>query len=107
MNSALQVGLTMNEKVVKTSCLAGVILHLFVLSTVFAFGDGILFGFRYFDEAIQAFTGIEMTASVVAIVLIFKDKQIGFVLLGLSIASTYVIQFGHRIFWWPCEYCRL
>ncbi len=70
-------------------------------------GEGILFGHRYFDDVIRTFTGIEMIISILSIVLIFKDKQIGYVLLTLSILSTYIIALGHRMFWWPCEYCGL
>jgi hypothetical protein len=68
-------------------------------------GEGILFGNRYFDDVIRTFTGIEMIISILSIVLIFKDKQIGYVLLAISILSTHIITFGHRMFWWPCEYC--
>ena len=68
-------------------------------------GEGILFGHRYFDDIIRIFTGIEIIILTVSIVLIFRDKQIGYVLLTISILSTYIIAFGHRMFWWPCEYC--
>jgi len=68
-------------------------------------GEGILFGHRYFDDVIRTFTGIEMIISIASIVLIFKDKQIGYVLFAISILSAYIIAFGHRMFWWPCEYC--
>ena len=68
-------------------------------------GEGILFGHRYFDDVIRIFTGIEIIILTVSIVLIFRDKQIGYVLLTISILSTYIIAFGHRMFWWPCEYC--
>jgi len=68
-------------------------------------GEGILFGHRYFDETIRMFTGIEMIISILSIVLIFKDKRIGYVLLAISILSTYIVTLGHRMFRWPCEYC--
>lgn len=70
-------------------------------------GEGILFGQRYFDEVIRTFTGIEIILSVVSLFLIFKEKKVGYVLLTASILSTYIIQFGHRMLWWPCEYCNL
>ncbi len=97
----------MNNKIIKIGCSIGISFHFFLLSTIFMLGEGILFGFRYFDNVIRMFTGIEMIISIVSIILIFKDKQIGYVLLALSILSTYIIIFGHRMLWWPCEYCRL
>ena len=96
----------MNDKTVKIGCSTLTGFHLFFLSTIFMMGEGILFGFRYFDDVIRTFAGIEMVVSILSIVLIFKDKQIGYVLLALSILSTYIITFGHRMLWWPCEYCR-
>jgi len=97
----------MNNKTAKIGCSVVTCFHLFLLSTIFMMGEGILFGFRYFDEIIRIFTGIEMIISIVSIVLIFKDKQMGYVFLALSILSTYIIAFGHHMLWWPCEYCRL
>ena len=95
----------MNNKIIKIGCSIGMSFHLFFLNTIFMVGEGILFGHRYFDDVIRTFTGIEIIISIVSIVLIFKDKQIGYVLLAISILSTYIIAFGHRMFWWPCEYC--
>ena len=97
----------MNNKTAKISCSAVTGFHLFFLSAIFMVGEGILFGHRYFDDVIRIFIGIEMIFSILSIVLIFKDKQIGYVLLALSILSTYITIFGHRMLWWPCEYCRL
>ncbi|QLH06779.1 hypothetical protein C5F50_06585 [Nitrosopumilus ureiphilus] len=97
----------MNNKIKKIGCSVGISLHLFLLNTIFMVGEGILFGIRYFDEVIRTFTGIEIIISIASMILIFKDKQIGFILLAISILSTYIIQFGHRMLWWPCEYCRL
>ena len=70
-------------------------------------GEGILFGHRYFDEVIRTFTGVEIVLSVTSLFLIFKEKQMGYVLLIVSVLCTYIIQFGHRMLWWPCEYCIL
>lgn len=97
----------MNNKTAKMGCSAIACFHLFLLSTIFMVGEGILFGHRYFDEVIRTFTGIEIVLSVVSLFLIFKEKQVGYVLLAVSILSTYIITFGHRMLWWPCEYCRL
>lgn len=97
----------MNNKTVKIGCSAVTGFHLFLLSTIFMIGEGILFGIRYFDDVTRVFTGIEMAISVVSVVLIFKDKKIGYVLLALSVLSTYIITLGHRMLWWPCEYCNL
>jgi len=97
----------MNNKTAKIGCFAAAGFYFFLLSTIFMMGEGILFGHRYFDETIRTFTGIEIVLSVVSVFLIFKDKQIGYILLAISILSTYIIAFGHRMFWWPCEYCRL
>jgi hypothetical protein len=97
----------MNNKTAKIGYSAVTGFHLFLLSAIFMAGEGILFGHRYFDEVIRTFTGIEIVLSVMSLLLIFKEKQIGYVLLTVSILSTYIIQFGHRILWWPYEYCRL
>ena len=97
----------MNNKTVKIGCSAVTCFHLFLLGTIFMVGEGILFGHRYFDEVIRIFTGIEIILSVVSLFLIFKEQKAGFVLLTVSILSTYIIQFGHRMLWWPCEYCNL
>jgi len=97
----------MNNKTVKICCSAITGFHLFLLSIIFMVGEGILFGHRYFDETIRTFTGIEIVLSAVSLFLIFKDKQVGYILLAISILSTYIITFGHRMLWWPCEYCRL
>ncbi|WP_048115632.1 hypothetical protein [Nitrosopumilus adriaticus] len=97
----------MNNKITKIGCSVGVGIHLFFLSTIFMVGEGILFGIRFFDEVIRVFTGVEILISIISVILIFKDKPIGFVLLAISVLSTYVIQFGHRMFLWPCEYCGL
>jgi len=88
----------MNNKTTKIGCFVITGFHLFLLNTIFMVGEGILFGFRYFDEIIRIFTGIEMIISIVSVVLIFKDKQMGYVLLALSILSTYIIALGHRMF---------
>lgn len=97
----------MNSKTTKIACSAVTGLHLFLLGTIFMIGEGILFGHRYFDEVIRTFTGLEIVLFVMALFIIFKEKQIGYVLLAVSILSAYIIQFGHRMLWWPCKYCRL
>ena len=92
-------------KITKIICSVAVSFHLLWLSVGFIVGEGILFGHRYFDEAIRSFSGIEIIISIVSIVLIFKERQIGYLLLALTILSTYIIQLGHRIFLWSCDYC--
>ncbi|MGH1568134.1 MAG: hypothetical protein ACRBBZ_02890 [Nitrosopumilus sp.] len=97
----------MNGKTAKIICSTVTGSHLFLLSTIFMVGEGILFGHRHFDDVIRIFAGIEIILSSVSLFLIFKEKQIGYVLLTVSVLSTYIIQFGHRMLWWPCEYCNL
>jgi len=45
------------------------------------------------------FGGIEIVLSAVSLFLIFKDKQVGYILLAISILSTYIITFEHRMLW--------
>jgi hypothetical protein len=95
----------MKSKLIKFGCSGIVAFHLLWLSILFIAGEGILFGHRYFDEIIRTFSVIEIILSIVSLILIFKEKSIGYVLLTISILSTYIIQLGHRMLWWPCDYC--
>jgi len=92
-------------KIIKISCSITISFHLLWLSVFILVGEGILFGHRYFDETIRIFSGIEIILSIVSIILIFKEHKIGYLLLAITILSTYIIQLGHRIFLWNCDYC--
>jgi hypothetical protein len=81
--------------------------HLFWLFLIFIFGEGILFGHRYFDGIIRIFSGIEIIITIVSVILIIKNRKLGYVLLAISILSTVIIELGHLIHLWPCEYCNL
>ena len=48
-----------------------------------------------------------ITISTFSMILIFKDKTVGYLILALSIVITLIVYFGHRMLWWPCEYCNL
>jgi len=94
----------MKSKLTKSGCSGIVSFNSLWLSILFIAGEGILFGHRYFDEIIRTFSGKEIILSIVSLVLIFKEKSIGYVLLTVSILSTYIIQLGHQMLWWPCDY---
>ena len=70
-------------------------------------GEGIMFGNRVFDNEIRLFALAGIVVSSMGIVLIFKDKNIGYLIISVTIVITLVIYFGHRMLWWPCEYCRM
>jgi preprotein translocase subunit SecY len=72
---------------------------------MFMVGEGIMFGIRVFDDVIRYPTVIMIIVSSIGIVLIFKEKTIGYLIVILSILITLIIGFGHRMLWWPCEYC--
>ncbi len=95
----------MKNKITKIGCSVAVGFHLSWLSFGLVAGEGILFGHRYFDEVIRTFSGIEAIISIVSIILIFKERKIGYVLLAATILSTYIIELGHWMLLWPCDYC--
>lgn len=97
----------MKTKVTKIGCSVATGFHLLWLSFGIMAGEGILFGLRYFDEVIRIFNGTEIIISVVSIILIFKERKIGYILFAVTILSTYIIQLGHWMFWWPCDYCSI
>ena len=84
-----------------------VAFHVFWLFIGFMMGEGILFGHRYFDNVIRIFTGLEIIILIASFVFIFKNTRIGYVFLGFALISTYIIEFGHRLGFWPCTYCDL
>jgi hypothetical protein len=71
------------------------------------FGEGILFGIRVFDDVIRLHAVAMVIISSIGMVLIFKDKIIGYVIVALTMIITLMVYFGHRMLWWPCEYCSL
>ena len=80
--------------------------HLLWLSIGILFGEGILFGFRVFEE-IQFFNIIQIFVTGLSIFLVIRNSNKGYIMFAVSLISTYLIQFGHHMYWWPCEYCRL
>ena len=88
----------MDNIVVKIGCFAIIVFHLFWLILGFMFGGGILFGHRYFDDVIRTFNGTQIMVTIVSLALIFKNKPVGFVLLAITILSTYIIELGHWMF---------
>lgn len=84
-----------------------VAIHMFWLVLISMVGEGIVFGTRSFDEVIRTFTGLEILLTIISTVFIYKNNKIGYVIFAISLLSTYVIIFGHRLGWWPCPYCQL
>ena len=70
-------------------------------------GEGIMFGYRVFDEIVRGYSIITIVLSTISMILIFKDKTSGYLMLILTIIVTLIIYFGHRMLWWPCEYCNM
>ena len=97
----------MKNKITKISCSVAISFHLLWLSFGIMAGEGILFGLRYFDEVIRIFNGTEIIISIVSVVLIFRERKIGYILFALTILSTYIIELGHWMLLWPCDYCTL
>lgn len=97
----------MNNKITKIGCSVAIGFHLIWLSFGIMAGEGILFGLRYFDEVIRIFNGAEIIISIVSVILIFKERKIGYILFAVTILSTYIIELGHWMLLWPCDYCRL
>lgn len=91
----------------KYKIISGIVFGFFVFMeiTMFLVGEGVMFGIRVFDDVIRLHAGIMIIVSSIGIVLIFKDKIIGYVIVILPIVITLIIYFGHRMLWWPCEYC--
>ena len=82
-------------------------IHLTWLLLGIMFGEGILFGIRVFEE-LQIFHVVQAILVGISGILIYKNQEKrGYVLLAVSILSTYITEFGHRMYWWPCEYCNL
>ncbi len=74
---------------------------------IFMFGEGIMFGYRVFNEIVRGYSTITIILSTFSIILIFKDKTSGYLIFILTIIVTLIIYFGHRMLWWPCEYCSM
>jgi len=88
----------MDNTVVKIGCFVIIVFHLFWLILGFMFGEGILFGHRCFDDVIRTFNGTQIMVTIVSLALILKNKPVGFVLLAITILSTYIIELGHWMF---------
>lgn len=97
----------MINKDAKVFCSLFGFFFIFTEITILMFGEGIMFGYRVFDNEIRLFALAGIGACIVSIILIFKDKNIGYLIFALVIAITLLVYFGHLIGWWPCEYCDL
>lgn len=89
--------------------ISGLFFGFFVFFEVviFLFGEGIMFGIRVFDNEIRLFALSGIFVSSMGIVLILKDKNIGYLIVSVTILITLIIFFGHMMLWWPCPYCEL
>ena len=83
---------------------------IFIIYTIFEylmfmFGEAIMVGHRVVGADARIYAGIMMAVAAFSMILIFMDRAIGYLILGLSITITLVVYFGHHMFWWPCKYC--
>ena len=69
------------------------------------YGEGILFGHRVYLDVLGPFILGALAASAASMLMICRNCDAGYPLLGLTIAATLVMQFGHWMLWWPCDYC--
>ena len=72
-----------------------------------AFGEGIVFGERLFNEFIMIPHFSMAVGSVISIILILKGKKQGYILLVSLTVIELVVFYGHRFGFWPCEYCAM
>ena len=72
-----------------------------------AFGEGVVFGERLFNEFIMIPHFSMAVGSVISIILILKGKKHGYILLASLAVIELVVFYGHRFGFWPCEYCAL
>ena len=89
--------------------LAGAVFAAFIFfeAVTMLFGEAIVMGYRILGEAVWAYAIIAIAASALSMIMIFRDRALGYLVLGLSVTVVLIVYFGHRIFWWPCEYCSL
>ncbi len=88
--------------------LAGAFFGFFIFFEVILliFGEGIMIGHRVFLE-IRIYSIVNIIISNISIILIFKDKTIGYLILILSMVIAFIVYFGHLMLWWPCDYCGI
>ena len=79
----------------------------FIQNIFFTVGEGIMFGYRVFNEIVVGYSIATIALATISMILIFKDKTSGYLILILTIIVTLIIYFGHRMLWWPCEYCNI
>ena len=89
--------------------IAGVFFSIFVLIEFLLIiaGEAIMMGHRVFDDVVRIYAGLMIAISAFSMLLIFKDKTVGYLILALPITLTTIVYLGHRMLWWPCEYCNL
>ena len=75
--------------------------HLTWLLLGIMFGEGILFGIRVFEEIQMFHVGQTILVGVSGILIYKNQEKRGNVLLAISVLSTYIIEFGHRMYWLP------
>lgn len=95
--------ISISEKFIFTCIVA---FHIFWLIIEFMFGEGILFGHRYFDNTIRLYAGFEILLTLASSVIIYKNNRIGYLFFAISVGSTLVIGWGHRLGLWYCSYCQ-
>jgi hypothetical protein len=78
---------------------------VFLEVVIFVIGEGTMVGYKVFDNTVRIYSVIMIVISIVSIVLIFKDKQAGYAILGFTILITMIVYFGHHLLLWPCEHC--
>ncbi len=72
-----------------------------------AFGEGIVFGERLFNEYITIPHFSIAAGTILSIILILKGKKHGYILLASLSVITLVVFYGHRFGFWPCDYCAI
>ena len=89
--------------------LAGAIFVLFALFEflMIMFGETIMVGHRIVGVEARIYPGSMIAVAAFSMILIFKDRTVGYLILGLSVTITLIVHFGHRMLWWPCGYCSL
>ena len=74
---------------------------------VLMYGEAIMFGHRVYLNVLGPFVLGVLAVSVASTCLIWMNRDVGYLLLGLVITVTLVVELGHRMMWWPCDYCSL
>ncbi len=93
---------------IEKSVFGGVVaFHIFWLFILNIVGEAIMYGHRYFDDTIRNFTLFEIIILIVSFIVIYKNKRISYIILGISLVSSYIVLLGHRFGIYECTYCNL